>query len=64
MRPDVLDYIPDNKCYGMDRLIKSLLAKKLEVLKYEIKEYWLDIGKLDDYKKAQNDFNDSYTKVK
>ena len=37
----------------MDSLIKDLLAKQLPIAKYEMTEYWLDIGRVDDYEKAQ-----------
>ena len=53
MQPKVLELIPDNTYYGMDLLIKSLLEKKLPVAKYELKEYWLDIGQVEDFEKAQ-----------
>lgn len=53
MQPQVLELIPDDQYYGMDVLIKSMLQKKLPVAKYELKEYWLDIGQVEDFEKAQ-----------
>jgi NDP-sugar pyrophosphorylase family protein len=53
MQPQVLELIPDDQYYGMDVLIKSMLEKKLPVAKYELKEYWLDIGQVKDFEKAQ-----------
>ncbi len=53
MQPKILELIPDNTYYGMDLLIKSMLEKKLPVAKYELKEYWLDIGQVEDFEKAQ-----------
>lgn len=58
--PKVLDLIPDNKYYGMDLLINQLLSLKMRVLKYEISEYWLDIGRFDDYEKAEIDYNSHF----
>jgi len=52
-KPEVLNYIPENTYYGMDTLIKDLLAKNIKISKYDISEYWLDIGRIDDYEKAQ-----------
>ena len=54
---DKPDYIPDNQYFGMDTLIKALLHKQIEVCKYEMSEYWLDIGRLEDYDKAQDIYN-------
>lgn len=56
MTPDVFKYIPDNTYYGMDKLIKDMLAKDDPISKYVIEDYWLDIGQIADYQKA----NDSY----
>lgn len=56
MTPDVMQYIPDDTYYGMDKLIKDMLAKQDQICKYEISDYWLDIGQIADYQKA----NDSY----
>ena len=56
MKPDIFNYIPENCYYGMDTLIKDLLKRKITIAKYEIEEYWLDIGRLNDYEKAQKDY--------
>ena len=40
----------------MDSSIRDLLKMSIKVAKYEIKEYWLDIGQIEDYEKAQNIF--------
>jgi NDP-sugar pyrophosphorylase family protein len=37
----------------MDTLIKKLLKDDVPVTKYDLKEYWLDIGRLNDYEQAQ-----------
>lgn len=54
MTPSIFEHIPENTYFGMDTLIKSLLeGKQRRVAKYELKEYWLDIGRIEDYEKAQ-----------
>lgn len=53
MRPDVLEYIPEDTYYGMDQLIFRLLESNIGVKKYEIEEYWLDVGREGDFEKAQ-----------
>lgn len=59
MSPSVFDYIPTNQQYDMDKLIKGLIANKIPIPKYNIMEYWLDIGRVGDYEKAQ----DAYKKM-
>jgi NDP-sugar pyrophosphorylase family protein len=53
MKPRALELIPDKQYYGMDTLIKTMLKDGLPVAKYQIQEYWLDIGQIPDYEKAQ-----------
>lgn len=55
MTPEILSYIPEQTYYGMDTLINDMLASNDTILKYEIEAYWLDIGRVDDYEKAQRD---------
>jgi NDP-sugar pyrophosphorylase family protein len=56
IKPSLLDLIPDDRPYGMDQLIQEMLRKKIPVAKYELKELWLDIGQLEDYNKAQEEY--------
>ena len=57
IKPPVLEYIPDDTYYGIDNLIKNMIDKKMKVAKYLIKEYWLDIGRIEDYETAQEEYN-------
>jgi NDP-sugar pyrophosphorylase family protein len=50
----IFKQIPDNTYFGMDHLIQKMLNNKLPVAKYEIHDYWLDIGQVDDYQTAQD----------
>ena len=38
------------------RAVQIALEHKLPILKYDIDEYWIDIGRMDDYEKAQEDY--------
>lgn len=57
MNPEIFDYIPDRQHYDMDKLIKRLLSEKVPIPKYDIHEYWLDIGRVGDFEKAQSAYN-------
>ncbi|MCB5249544.1 MAG: sugar phosphate nucleotidyltransferase [Candidatus Cloacimonadales bacterium] len=59
-KPEILKYIPNNTYYGMDTLIKDLLANQIKIAKYQIKEYWIDIGQIEDYEKAQEVYNNHF----
>jgi len=60
MTPDVFNHIPYNQHYDMDKLIKKLLSNHIPIPKYDIKEYWLDIGRVGDYEKAQDVYKDKF----
>jgi len=55
LTPAVFDFIPKGKYYGVDILIKDMLARKTPVTKYLTKDYWIDIGQLEDYETAKQD---------
>ena len=40
------------------RLLEQQIAKQADVLMFPINEYWLDIGRIDDFNKAQIDIKD------
>jgi NDP-sugar pyrophosphorylase family protein len=54
MRPALLRYVPDGEYYGINQLIDRLLSEKRQVGRYEMSEYWLDIGQIDDYSQAED----------
>lgn len=54
--PEVLDVIPCDTCVDMPLLFDQLLLQKKETTVFPIREYWLDIGRIDDFERAQMDF--------
>mgnify|MGYP003957991379 FL=1 len=60
MKKGIFDFIKDNQHYDMDNLINDMLAKNLNVAKYDLHEYWLDIGGVDEYKQAQTIYNENF----
>lgn len=53
IEPEVLDIIPRNVPYGFDNLMHTMLDRGLSVAIYEHEGLWMDIGRIDDYIKAQ-----------
>lgn len=60
MKPEIFELFPENVYFGMDTLIKKMLDNKLPIAKFELKEYWLDIGRINDYEKAQEIYNSHF----
>ena len=56
IKPPIMDMIPANSYYGIDQLIKSMLAENKLVAKYLTHDYWIDIGQMDDYEIAKDNF--------
>lgn len=60
MKPTIFNLIPENQCFGMNDLIKKMLEQDMPVAKYEMSEYWLDIGRLDDFEEANHIYNNHF----
>ena len=55
LEPAVCDLIPDGRRFDMTDLIPAVAAAGHNVVAFPIREYWLDVGRLEDYQKAQDD---------
>lgn len=54
--PEACACVPNDQEYQMTDLISLALEKNLKVVSFPIREYWRDIGRMDDYEKAIEDF--------
>lgn len=55
MEPAVCGLVPPGQRFDMTDLIQLMLDQGRTVVSFPIREYWLDIGRLSDYEKAQED---------
>jgi len=55
LKRNVIELIPKGVFYNATDLVEKCLANGLKVQSYSIHGYWLDIGKMDDFNKAQED---------
>ncbi len=56
----VLDFIPDDEFYDMPTLFEKIIEKKLKSISFPIHEYWLDIGRIEEFEKANNEFHEVF----
>lgn len=56
MEPAVLELIDAGERVDLPVLVQRLLERGMQVRSYRHTGYWLDIGRPDDYERAQNDF--------
>jgi dTDP-glucose pyrophosphorylase len=55
MKKAVLQHLPTDTFFNATDLMHKLIAENLKVVSYPLVGYWLDIGKHEDFKKAQED---------
>ncbi|KAJ52335.1 dTDP-glucose pyrophosphorylase [Clostridium tetanomorphum] len=58
INPNLIKYIPQDTYFEITDLINICIKNGLKVGSYEIKEYWMDIGKIEDYNKVNEDVYD------
>jgi dTDP-glucose pyrophosphorylase len=57
MKKAIIKEIPLNQLYNATDLLDCLIKNNFNVRSFPLRGYWLDIGKHDDFKKAQEDIN-------
>ena len=55
MKKEVIDNVPQNEVFNATDLMEKLIQDNKNVVAYPLVGYWLDIGKHDDFEKAQLD---------
>jgi dTDP-glucose pyrophosphorylase len=57
LKREMLKFIPKGKFYNATDLMEYLIQKNYKVISFPFSGYWLDIGKHEDFEKAQSDLN-------
>ncbi len=55
MKKEIISLVTKNSVYHATDLMQMVMEKGYRLLHYPIRSYWLDIGKPEDYEKAQKD---------
>jgi NDP-sugar pyrophosphorylase family protein len=53
----ILERIPRDRPYGLDELVLSMLTDGVPIRAYPFEGYWLDLGRPDDYDRANQEFD-------
>lgn len=59
-KKELVNLIPDNDAFDATHFMEIVIAKKKKLSSYPILGYWLDIGRVEDYYKAQEDVKHIY----
>jgi dTDP-glucose pyrophosphorylase len=60
LSPKIFEYIPTNQFYDMPTLFDTLLKMDKKAISFPIHEYWMDIGQIEEYNKANIDFDEIF----
>ncbi|MBX3066618.1 MAG: NTP transferase domain-containing protein [Anaerolineae bacterium] len=53
--PQALDLLPSSGRFDATQLIQAAMDADLRVCSYHLSEYWMDIGRIEDYQRANED---------
>ena len=56
LEPEAINIIPKNIYYDMPNLFEKIIENNAETAVFPIREYWLDIGRMDDFERANCDY--------
>ncbi|MCB1800872.1 MAG: nucleotidyltransferase family protein [Gammaproteobacteria bacterium] len=58
--PQTLDLVPDQKFYDMPTLFNSLMEQGRKVGGFPLRDYWVDIGRMEDLERASAEFTEMF----
>ena len=62
LNPQAFEMIPSGVSYDMPTLLKQMIENEMPVGSFPLREYWIDIGRLEDLEQAHTDFFDIFEK--
>ena len=60
LNSEALKYIPEDEFYDMPTLFDKMIEEEEKTISFPIHEYWLDIGRMEEFEKANNEFNEIF----
>lgn len=61
LSPEVLDLVPKGQFFDMPSLFNAVLQRGLNARAHQIDGYWLDIGRLPDFERANSEFQNIFS---
>lgn len=58
--PKCVDMIPQDQFYDMPTLFEKLIAEGENAVSFPLREYWLDIGRMEEYEKANSEYHEVF----
>lgn len=60
INPEALEHIPNGEFYDMPTLFEKLIEKNKKTSVFPIREYWIDIGRMKDFERANMEFSEVF----
>lgn len=60
LNPHVFELLPPNTRFDMPDLFRLLIDKEATIVTFPIREYWIDIGRMDDYDRARCEYDEIF----
>ena len=60
LNPECIELIPKDEFYDMPTLFEKLIELNQKTMSFHLKEYWLDIGRIEEYEKANKEYFDVF----
>lgn len=57
LNPKSIEAIPNNEYHDMPMLFEALINKGCNTVSFPLREYWLDIGRIEEYEKANQEYH-------
>ena len=58
--PDCIDLIPRDEFYDMPSLFEKMILNNEKTISFPLQEYWLDIGRIADYERANTEYHNIF----
>jgi len=60
LNPEILSFLPQKIPLDMTQVFQELINRGKECNAFPIREYWLDIGHMDDYERGRTEYNSTF----
>lgn len=60
LNPKVLKFIPKDDFFDMPTLFEKVIEEQLKSISFPIREYWLDIGRIEEFNKANAEYSEVF----
>lgn len=55
--PEAVDKVPEDQYFDMPTLFELLIAEQETTVSFPIREYWLDIGRMEEFERANSEYH-------